>query len=139
MFFWCMGTKTMTKVYWLTKATFFPLLLFFVRFSSGLTSFNSLSVLSPSTSLHCSLFLVCPLCFCSSSSIVFFFFCLCFSFLSLCLFFLSSWFSLFFPTLLFSSTRSFNPPLIYPFSGFYKARECCAFVPQDNEACSSLF
>jgi len=76
----------MAKVYWLAKATFSPLLLFFVRFSSGLTSFNSLSVLSPSTFLLCSLFLVCPLCFSSSSSIVFFF-CLCFSFLSLCLFF----------------------------------------------------
>ena len=33
----------------------------------------------------------------------------------------------------------FFVPGMWPFSGFYKARECPLFVPQDNEARSSVF
>jgi len=108
MFFWCLGTKTMAKVYWLAKATFFPVLLFFVCFSSGLTSFNFLSVspLLPFSSALCFLFVLCVFLLRPLLS----FFLSLFSLLSLCSFFLSSWFSLFVPPLLSSSSRSFVRP-----------------------------
>ncbi|KAI9377747.1 hypothetical protein POPTR_019G110602v4 [Populus trichocarpa] len=113
MFFWCLGTKTMAKVYWLAKATFFPVLLFFVRFSSGLTSFNSLSVspLLPFSSAPCFLFVLCVFLLRPLLS----FFLSLFSLLSLCSFFLSSWFSLFVPPLLSSSSRSFVLPTLLAF------------------------
>jgi len=49
----------MAKVYWQAKANLFPLLLFFVRFSSGLASFLSgFSPLLPLSSALCFLFVL---------------------------------------------------------------------------------